>query len=161
MNRLISPLRRQSCLGLTYFELVISFTILAIMAMGAVPLAEITIKRKKEIELRRALRTLRDAIDRYKDLIDEGKISQEYIDQEGYPPDLETLVKGVKEKGSISKVYKFLRRIPKDPMTGEREWGMRSYQDDPDSDSWGGQNVYDVYCLSEDEGLDGTPYKDW
>lgn len=147
--------------GLTYIELIISAVILSILALGALPLAEIVLKRKKEIELRRNLREIRIAIDKYKMLVEQNKISQEYIDQEGYPPDLETLVKGVREIGSISKTYKFLRRIPIDPMTEKNEWGMRSYQDDPDSDNWGGQNVYDVYSLSDEEALDGSTYKNW
>ncbi len=154
-------LRKRSILGLTYVELIISVMILSILGFGAFPLAHMSIKRKKEIDLRRALREMRDAIDYYRQLIDEGKIDQEYIDQEGYPPDLETLVEGVREKGSLSKTYRFLRRIPVDPMTGEAEWGLRSYQDEPDATSWGGQNVYDIYSLSDKKAIDGTSYKDW
>lgn len=154
-------INKNSILGLTYIELLISVSILAILGLGALPLAQISIQRKKEIELRRTLREIRDAIDRYNDLIREEKIAQVYIDQEGYPPDLETLVEGVYEQGSVVKKYRFLRRIPVDPMTGEAEWGLRSYQDEPDSTSWGGQNVYDVYSLSNKEALDGTYYKDW
>lgn len=153
--------QKRSILGLTYIELIISVSILAILGFGALPLAQISIQRKKEVDLRRALREIRDAIDLYKELIDEGKIEQEYIDQEGYPPDLETLVEGVLEKGSLSKKYRFIRRIPVDPMTGEDEWGLRSYQDEPDSTSWGGQNVYDIYSLSPKTAIDGTKYKDW
>ncbi len=158
---IINGLKKRHILGLTYVELLISVSILAILALGAVPLAQVSIQRKKEIDLRRVLREMRDAIDQFKLYIDEGKISQEYIDQEGYPPDLETMVEGVREKGSLEKTYRFLRRIPVDPMTGEAEWGLRSYQDEPDSTSWGGQNVYDVYSLSKKKAIDGTYYKDW
>ena len=122
----------------------------------AVPLARVTTQREKERQLRHALWEMRDAIDRYKDASDRGAI-QTKVDSQGYPPDLDTLVKGVDVQG---KKMRFLRRIPIDPMT-KKEWGLRSVQDDPDSDSWGGQNVFDVYTKSVGEGLDGTKYKDW
>lgn len=161
MNKL-SPRRK----GFTLIEMLVTMTILAILAAAVIPLAKTAIKREREIELRRNLRIIRDAIDAYKKLADERKIEVE-ADSEGYPPDLETLVKGVEFKGekeeekSDKKIVKFLRRIPIDPMTNSYEWGLRSYQDDPDSDSWGGENVYDVYTKSQATALDGTQYKDW
>lgn len=124
---------------------------------AAVPLARVAIKRQKERELRRALWQMRDAIDRYKDAADRGAF-QIKVGSEGYPPDLETLVKGVDEGG---KTVRFLRRIPIDPMTNSTDWGFRSMQDDPTSDSWGGQNVFDVFTKAQGRGLDGTEYKDW
>jgi general secretion pathway protein G len=123
----------------------------------AVPLARISIKRERERELRRDLWEMRDAIDRYKDAADRNAFRTK-ADGGGYPPDLETLVKGEDVQG---KKLRFLRKIPIDPMTGNTEWGMRSMQDDPDSDSWGGQSVFDVYTKSQGTGLDGTKYKDW
>jgi len=122
-----------------------------------VPIARIRVKREKERELRRDLWEIRDAIDHYKDAADKGGF-QTKIDSNGYPPDLETLVKGVDVQG---KKIKFLRRIPVDPMTGKDEWGLRSMQDDADSTSWGGQNVFDVYTQSQGTGLDGTNYREW
>src|ERR687888_559740 len=121
---------------------------------AAVPLAKVAIKRERERELRRALWEMRDAIDRYKDAADRGAF-QIKLGSEGYPPDMETLVKGVDVGG---KKVRFLRRIPVDPMTGDTEWGLRSMQDEPDSTSWGGQNVFDVYSKSTSEALDGTKY---
>jgi general secretion pathway protein G len=150
-----SRCRRQS--GFTLVELIVATAILVILTGLAVPLARVTIKREKERELRRDLWELRDAIDRYKDAADRGAF-QIKVDSQGYPPDLETLVKGVDVGG---KKVRFLRRIPIDPMTGKDEWGLRSMQDDADSDSWGGQNVFDVYTKSQGEALDGTKYKDW
>jgi general secretion pathway protein G len=123
----------------------------------AVPLTRLNIKRERERELRRDLWEMRDAIDRYKDAADRGAF-QIKVGSEGYPPDLETLVKGVDVNG---KKVRFLRRIPVDPMTGKTEWGMRSMQDDPQADSWGGQNVFDVFTKSQDTALDGTKYIDW
>lgn len=146
--------------GLTLVELIATVTILSILTMGALPLAKVSIKREKEIELRRALREMRDAIDRYKDASDRGFIEVKFA-SEGYPPDLETLVKGVKQLNAIDKKLRFLRRIPVDPMTGKPEWGLRSSQDSPDSTSFGGQNVYDVYTKNEGIALDGTKYSEW
>jgi len=150
--------------GFTLIEMLVTTAILAILAAAIMPLAKVAIKREKEIELRRNLRLIRETIDAYKKLADEKKIMVEE-DTEGYPPDLETLVKGVEiqEKGekSETKIVKFLRRIPKDPMTNSFDWGLRSYQDDPDSDIWGEENVYDVYTKSLATGLDGTKYRDW
>jgi len=153
--------------GFTLIEMLVTLTILSILAASAVPLAKIAVKRQKEIELHRNLRLIRGAIDEYKRLSDEKKTEVEE-DTYGYPPDLETLVKGVEIKSGEgegeegeTKIKKFLRRIPKDPMTADGEWGLRSYQDDYDSDTWGGENVYDVYSQSEGTAIDGTKYKDW
>jgi general secretion pathway protein G len=143
--------------GLTLIELIVATTILLILSTMAIPMARVTIKREKEKELRAALWQLRDGIDRYKDAADRGAF-QIKVGSEGYPPDLDTLVNGVDVGG---KKLKFLRRIPTDPMTGNTDWGMRSMQDDPNSDSWGGDNVFDVYTKSEGTALDGTKYKDW
>jgi len=143
--------------GFTLIELIVATTILMILTTLAIPLARVTIKREKERELRHDLWEMRDAIDRYKDAVDRGAF-QAKVGTEGYPSDLDTLVKGVDVHG---KKLKFLRRIPVDPMTGTKDWGMRSMQDDPDSDSWGGQNVFDVFTKSQGTALDGTQYKDW
>jgi general secretion pathway protein G len=143
--------------GFTLLELIVAATILSVLTLMALPLARITIQREKEKQLRQALWEMRDAIDRYKDAADRGGF-QIKVDSQGYPPDLETLVKGIDVQG---KKVRFLRSIPADPMTSNKEWGMRSMQDDPDSDSWGGQNVFDVYTKAEGTGLDGTKYKDW
>jgi general secretion pathway protein G len=147
--------RRQR--GFTLMELIVATMILIILTSMALPLAKVTIKREKEKELRRDLWEMRDAIDRYKDAADRGGF-QTKVDSQNYPPTLEDLVKGVDVQG---KKVRFLRHIPTDPMTGTSEWGMRSMQDDPDSDSWGGQSVFDVYTKSTGEALDGTKYKDW
>jgi general secretion pathway protein G len=138
-------------------ELITAIMILMILTTAAIPLARVTIKRERERELRRDLWEMRDAIDRYKDAADRGAF-QIKLGSEGYPPDLQTLVDGVDVGG---KKVRFLRRIPKDPMTGGTDWGLRSMQDEPESESWGGQNVFDVYTKSEDTGLDGTKYKAW
>lgn len=143
--------------GLTLVELIVTVAILAILASAAIPMARFQIKREKERELRYDLWTMRDAIDKYKDAADKGAI-QTKVDSQNYPPDLETLVKGVDIQG---KKVKFLRRIPVDPMTGKAEWGLRSMQDDPDSTSFGGQSVFDVYSKSQGTALDGTKYADW
>jgi general secretion pathway protein G len=149
--------RRSGARGFTLIELIVATAILVILTGLAVPMARVAIKRQKEHDLRVALWQMRDAIDRYKDAADRGAF-QTKVGTEGYPPDLDTLVKGVDVGG---KKVRFLRRIPEDPMTGNTEWGMRSMQDDPDSDSWGGQNVFDVFTKAQGEGLDGTKYKDW
>ena len=143
--------------GFTLVELIIATTIMVILTGMALPLARVTIAREKEHELRYDLWMMRDAIDRYKDQADRGAF-QIKVDSQGYPPDLDTLVQGVDSNG---KKLKFLRRVPVDPMTGKPEWGMRSMQDDSTSDSWGEQNVFDVYTKSEGTALDGTKYKDW
>ncbi|HUP42476.1 MAG TPA: type II secretion system protein [Thermoanaerobaculia bacterium] len=146
--------------GFTMIEVVIVATILAIVAAAVVPLAHTTRKRTKEAELRAELRGMRYAIDEYKRYSDSGLLPVE-LGTDGYPPDLETLVEGVDVVGQVDYKARFLRRIPLDPMTGEYEWGLRSYQDDPDSSSWGGENVYDVFSLSEGVGLNGIPYEEW
>ena len=143
--------------GFTLIELIVATAILMILTGMALPLARVSIKREREHELRRDLWQMRDAIDRYKDAADRNAF-QTKVGTEGYPPDLETLVKGVDVGG---KKIRFLRNIPVDPMTGTTEWGLRSMNDDPASDSWGGQNVFDVYTKSQATALDGTPYKDW
>ena len=146
---------RQS--GLTLVELIVTVAILAILASAVVPLARFRVKREKERELRYDLWQMRDAIDRYRDAADRHAF-QVKVDSGNYPPDLDTLVKGVDAQG---KKLKFLRRIPVDPMTGKAEWTMRSMQDEPNSDSWGGQNVFDVASKSQATALDGTKYSDW
>lgn len=138
-------------------ELIVAIGVIAILAGAAIPLARNAIKRDRERTLRRDLWEMRDAIDRYKDAADRGAFQQK-VGTEGYPPDLETLVKGVDVNG---KKIKFLRRIPVDPMTGDTEWGLRSMQDDQDSTSWGGQNVFDVYTKSQGVGLNGVKYAEW
>jgi len=143
--------------GVTLIELVVAITILLILTSAAIPIARTRIKRERERDLRRDLWEMRDAIDRYKDAADRGAF-QIKVGSEGYPPDLETLVNGVDVQG---KKVRFLRRIPVDPMTGGTEWGLRSMQDDPDSTSWGGQNVFDVYTKAEGTALDGTKYSEW
>jgi general secretion pathway protein G len=150
--------------GYTFIELLVVATILLILASAAMPLTRVTIQRTKEAELRRVLREMRTAIDKFKDAVDAGLISNLDLraGSEGYPPNLETLVEGVTVANDASgRKLKFLRRIPIDPLTGEAEWGMRAYQDRPDARSWGGQNVFDVYSLAEGTGLDGTKYRDW
>lgn len=153
----LKPSSARGPLGFTLIELIVATAILVILTGLVVPMARVAIKREKERELRSDLWQLRDAIDRYKDATDRGGI-QVKVGSEGYPPDLETLVKGVDVGG---KKIRFLRKIPTDPMTNSTEWGLRSMQDDPDSDSWGGQNVFDVFTKSQGTGLDGTEYKTW
>ena len=147
--------------GLTLVELIVAFTILALLTSMSVPLARYRVRRDKERELRYALREVRKAIDDYKDATLSGKIDVK-LGTEGYPESLEQLVEGVKLLQSAEgKKIKFLRRIPKDPMTGTYEWGKRSMQDDPKSQSWGGQNVFDVYTKTTDRARDGTSYAEW
>jgi general secretion pathway protein G len=175
--------------GMTLLELIIACGILMVLSSAAVPLARITVKRQREAELRRDLRELRDSIDRYKAAADKNLIRIE-VGSEGYPPDLETLTTGVTVSTGTSQVgisaaamanlsgtaqgagisasgsdapakVRFLRKVPVDPMTGKAEWGLRAVQDDPDSHSWGGHNVFDVYSLSTDTAMDGTNYADW
>ena len=157
-------LRIVSARGFTFIELLVVSAILLVLASAAMPLAKVTMQRQREAELRRSLREIRTAIDKFKDAVDTGQIGSTDIraGSEGYPPDLETLVEGVSAAGDASgRKLKFLRKIPIDPMTNSIEWGMRSYQDRPDSRSWGGQNIYDVYTKSDGVALDGTKYKDW
>jgi len=146
--------------GFTLIELIVTVTVIAILVGMAIPLTRNTIKREREQELHNALREMRVAIDKYKEASDKGQI-QQTLDGQGYPAKLQDLVDGVPMMGQVDKKLKFLRRIPTDPMTNSTEWGMRSYQDDPKSTSWGGQNVFDVYSKSEGTALDGTKYSDW
>ena len=149
------PLSSQA--GLTLVELIVTVAILGILASALMPLARFQAKREKERQLRYELWQMRDAIDHYKDAADKHAFITK-MDSQGYPPDLDTLVKGVDVQG---KKVRFLRRIPTDPMTGKDEWTLRSMQDDPNSDSWGGQNVFDVASKSQGTALDGTKYSDW
>jgi general secretion pathway protein G len=149
--------KRRHAGGFTLIEMIVAISILAILTGMAIPLVRVKIQREREVELRRDLWEMRDAIDRYKDAGDRGAF-QIKAGTDGYPPDLDTLVNGIDVGG---KKVRFLRRIPVDPMTGKNEWGLRSTQDDPDSGSWGGQNVFDVYSKSQGTGLDGTKYAEW
>ncbi|MCU1334140.1 MAG: ral secretion pathway protein [Candidatus Angelobacter sp.] len=144
--------------GVTLLEMIVVVTILLILMGAAVPILKVSVRRQREVELRRDLWEMRSAIDRYKDAADKNAF-QIKLGSEGYPPDMDTLVNGVEIAGG--KKLRFLRRIPVDPMTGNSDWGLRSMQDDPQSDSWGGQNVFDVYTKSTGIGLNGTKYKDW
>ena len=152
--------RRGLSLGFSLVELVIVCACILILTAMIVPVTRFGIVRQKELELREALRSMRSSMDDYKRLSDQGLIPVE-IDTEGYPKTLEKLVEGVDLVGQIKKKKRFLRKIPIDPMTSKAEWGLRSYQDEPDARSWGRQNVYDVYSLSPFTGLDKTKYKDW
>jgi general secretion pathway protein G len=153
--------RRGSRSGFTLIELIVAFTIMLILTGMAVPLARVKVRREKERELRYALREIRSAIDRYKDAADRGVLGPQKLESEGYPPDLQTMVDGVKMQGAVDKKIRFLRRIPRDPLTGQSDWGQHAMQDDPTSQSWGGQNIFDVYTKSMDTALDGTKYSDW
>ena len=146
--------------GMTLLELILACSILMILSSAALPVVRFTILHKKEELLRYDLRQMKDAIDRYKDLADRNLIRVE-VGSEGYPPDLETLVKGVQLGAGNDRKIRFLRSIPKDPMTGTAEWGLRAVQDDPDSTSWGGKNVFDVYSKAQGTASDGTRYADW
>jgi general secretion pathway protein G len=163
-----SPRSRRSLLrsrsGYTFVELLVVATIILILASAIMPLAKVTATRTREVQLRRSLREMRTAIDKYKDAADLGQIGSLDIKvgSENYPPDLQTLVDGVTAANDATgRKLKYLRRIPIDPMTRSAEWGLRSYQDKPDSTRWGGQNVFDVYTTFEGTALDGTKYKDW
>jgi general secretion pathway protein G len=154
-------MKRRRQRGFTIVELIVSFTIMGLLTSMAVPLAAYKVKRDKERELRYALREIRRAIDNYKDASTLGKIDVK-LGTEGYPETLEILVQGVKlSQSADGKTIKFLRRIPMDPMTGTYDWGKRSMQDDPKAQSWGGQNVFDVYSKSTERARDGTPYAEW
>ena len=158
----VRRLRGQS--GFTFIELLVVSTLLIILASAVLPMARVTMQRQREAELRRSLREMRAAIDRFKAAADAQQIGGTDLraGSEGYPPDLETLVEGVSVVGDASgRKLKFLRRVPIDPMTNSTEWGLRAYQDRPDSNSWGGQNVFDVYTKAEGTALDGTKYRDW
>ena len=150
--------------GLTYIELLVAVSVLLVIAAAVIPLARWNEKRQREEHLRGTLKILRGAIDQYHKYSEAGLIEQKDVDQKNYPRSLDELVDGVEVADPTSpnaKKLKFLPRIPLDPMTGEAEWGLRSYQDDWDSDSWGSENIYDVYSLSEGVALDGTHYKEW
>jgi general secretion pathway protein G len=159
-----SSTRRRGSAGYTFVELLVVATIIMILASAIMPLAKVTATRQREVELHRALREMRTAIDRYKDAADNGLIGSLdlKVGSENYPADLQQLVDGVTAANDATgRKLKFLRRIPTDPMTHSTEWGLRSYQDKPDSTHWGGQNVFDVYTTSDGTALDGTKYKDW
>lgn len=151
---------RKKVRGYSLTELMVVCTLLSILSLAVFPMARFTVRRQKEIELRRVLRMMRQAVDDYKRFSDAGLIPVE-LGTEGYPSELEILVEGVELVGTIGTKQRFLRRIPIDPMTGDTEWGMRSVQDDFDASSWGGENVFDVYSLSEATGLNGVPYEEW
>jgi general secretion pathway protein G len=150
--------------GFTFLELVIVTAILMILASTIMPMAQVVSQRQREVELRRSLREMRTAIDKFKDAVDQGQIPTTELEpgSEGYPPDLETLVNGVSAANDATgRKLKFLRKIPIDPMTNSTDWGKRAYQDRPDSQSWGGKNVFDVYTTYQGTALDGTKYRDW
>ena len=150
--------------GFTFIELLVVTTIILILASAIMPLSKVAVQREREAELRRYLREMRTAIDKYKDAVDNGLIGSIDVKagSEGYPPDLETLVEGVSVANDASgRKLKFLRKVPIDPMTSSTEWGLRSYQDRPDATTWGGQNVFDVYTKSTGTALDGTKSRDW
>ncbi len=146
--------------GVTLIELIVTMAIISVLAVGIIPLSQVSYKRTKEIELKRNLRIIRKALDEYKLTSDEYKLAKQVSDS-GYPKQLDVLVGGVDLGGEIQFKKKFLRRIPKDPMTEDGQWGLRSYFDEPDSDMWGGQDVYDVYTKSDQTALDGTLYREW
>lgn len=161
---MMSNARRAAAAGYTFVELLVVTALVAILASAVMPMVRVTMQRQKEIELRRALREIRTAIDHFKDAADQGMIAGTELKagNEGYPPTLDVLVEGIQAGGDATgRKLKFLRRIPIDPMTGTTDWGKRSYQDRPDSKSWGGQNVYDVFTTSDGVALDGTKYQDW
>jgi general secretion pathway protein G len=158
--------RRKTQAGLTLVELIVAFSILLILTTMAVPMARFQVRRQREKELRQDLQEMRSAIDKYKDLCDQGKLQSANTDAYCYPLTLESLVEGVQMNNTLAgngqtTKMKFLRRIPKDPMTGETDWGKRSMQDEPTSDSWGGQNIFNVYSKTMDKAGDGTPYSEW
>ena len=148
--------------GFTLVELIVVVAIIAILAAVAVPVAQTSIQRSREVDLRRSLRILRQAIDEYRDFAREHKVEMDE-DRYNLPESLDDLVEGLeyRDKKGKRRIERFLRRIPEDPMTGKPDWGLRSFQDKRDSSSWGGENVWDVYSLSEKQALNGTDYKDW
>ncbi len=154
-------MRRRKQRGLTLIELIVAFTILTLLTTMAIPLGRFRIRREREKELRYALREIRTAIDKFKDASDFKVIPPGKMDSDGYPESLDQMVEGVRPQGSADKKIRFLRRIPKDPMTNSFDWGLRSTRDDPKSTSFGGQNVFDVYTKSTDKAGDGTPYSEW
>ena len=154
-------MRRRRQRGLTLVELIVAFTIMMVLTSMAVPLARYKVQRDKERDLERALTDIRRAIDKFKDDMDAQKIGPAKLDSDNYPESLQQLVDGIKATGAVDKKMKYLRRIPKDPMTNSFEWGLRSDRDDPTAQSWGGQNVFDVYTKSMDKARDGTSYATW
>lgn len=146
--------------GFTLIEMMATMAIITILAVGIIPMSQVAYKRSKEMELRNHLRIIRTALDEYKQLVDDQVIPKSAADS-GYPKDLEILVQGVTLNDQVGTVKKFLRRIPKDPMTEDGQWGLRSYADRPESTIWGGQDVYDIYSLSEKQALDGSYYAEW
>jgi general secretion pathway protein G len=157
----VSQRRRKWQGGLTLVELVVAFTILITLSAMALPMARYKVRREKERDLRVALREIRTAIDKYKDMAEQNQLGQIKLGTENYPETLEMLVEGVKVPGPQDKKIRFLRRLPRDPFTGGTDWGKRSVQDDPKSQSWGGQNVFDVYSKTMEKAPDGTAYSDW
>ncbi len=145
--------------GLTFIEVMATVTIISILAAGILPLSQMMYKRKKELELRSNLRIIRTALDKHEELVDQEVVPKNTTS--GYPESLEVLVNGIDLKETVAQKKKFLRRIPKDPMTEDGVWGLRSYTDDSNSSIWGGQDVYDVYSLSDEQAIDGTYYKNW
>jgi len=156
-----SSRRRTGQRGLTLVELIVAFSIMLVLSTMAIPLARYKIRREREVELREALKEMRTAIDKYKDDADSGKLGTIDMETYGYPKTLDVLVEGVKLSGNVDTKKRYLRRIPVDPFTNSKEWGMRSMQDDPASTSWGGQNVFDVYTKSTEKAPDGTSYSEW
>ena len=157
----VSDRRRQSQRGLTLVELVVAFTILITLSAMALPMARYKVRREKERDLRYALREIRTAIDKYKDMAEQQQLGQTKLGSENYSETLEILVEGVKVPGPQDKKIRFLRRLPRDPFTGGTDWGKRSVQDDPKSQSWGGQNVFDVFTKTMEKAPDGTLYSEW
>ncbi|MDM8541526.1 type II secretion system protein [Desulfococcaceae bacterium HSG9] len=154
----LSTIRNKA--GVTLIELIVTMAIISVLAVGIIPLSQVSYKRTKEIELKRNLRIIRKALDEYKQISDEYKLAKSVSDS-GYPKQLDVLVEGVELGGEIQSKKKILRRIPKDPMTEDGQWGLRSYFDEPDSDMWGGQDIYDIYTKSDQTALDGTLYREW
>jgi general secretion pathway protein G len=157
----ISARRRQGQKGLTLVELIVAFTILLTLSAMALPMARYKVRREKEQQLRYALKEIRTAIDKYKDMAEQNQLGQVKMGTENYPETLEILVEGVKVPGPQDKKIRFLRKLPVDPFTGTTDWGKRSVQDDPKSMSWGGQNVFDIYSKTLEKAPDGTPYSEW
>jgi general secretion pathway protein G len=154
-------MKRNNQRGLTLVELIVAFTIMSLLAAMAVPLARTRVRREREREFRWSLREIRTAIDKYKDAADAKLIPANKLDSDGFPESLEQLAEGVKLNNSPDKKIRFLRRVPKDPMTNSTDWGLRSTRDEPASTSWGGQNVFDVYTKSSEKAPDGTSYSEW
>lgn len=159
--RVLSANRRKRQGGLTLVELIVAFTILITLSAMALPMARYKVRREKERDLRVALREIRTAIDKYKDLAEQNQLGTQKLGSENYPETLEVLVVGVKIPGAQEKKIRFLRRLPMDPYTRSTDWGKRAVQDDPKSQSWGGQNVFDVYSKTLEKAPDGTSYSEW